>query len=193
MRQFTDQCRLQSYRLGSVFATLLLGACSQAAPLPELSGAVPVGEAGQVPGTVTDVYARIARGSRGCWFGPDGVLDERYIFHADVAPESRGGMGEISIHERERELDTPWGRRAFRVQLTPAGASTSIEVENLRMPDDIASRMRGDLLHWAAGKPACSTREGPPLTALDRGAVTAPGKGHQPDAEPTVGGPSPAR
>lgn len=193
MLQHADQCRLQLYRLGSVLATLLLGACSQVAPLPELPAAVPVGEVGQVSGTVTDVYSRIARGSRGCWFGPDGVLEKRYIFHADVAPESRGGMAVISIHERERELETPWGRRVFRVQLTPAGASTRIDVENLLMPDDIADRMRGDLFHWAAGKPACSTRESPPPTELVRGAVTPPDKGNQPGAEPRVDGPSPAR
>ena len=51
-------------------------------------------------------------------------------------------MAEIAVHEIDRTQPTPWGRRTFRVVLTPAGAETAIAVENIAMPDSVAASMR---------------------------------------------------
>lgn len=159
-----------------VSACLLLGACAGGPQMPSLPqiaagadiskiavGSLPASEAHHQPSNSAEVYARIARGANACWFGPRGRLSTSHILHADVAPSMNGGGVEIVVHERAVDQPKPWGYKAFRVLLsesagmdgTPGAGGTSIAVENSRIPDAEALRMRAEVFQWAAGTEGC--------------------------------------
>jgi hypothetical protein len=106
-------------------------------------------------GTPTEIYTRIAHGAQLCWFGTHGTLKGLYIFHADAAPPSRGGMAEIIIHERDAQMPNPRGNRAFRVQITPAGENASLMIENIRFSIEAGHRMTADVRRWARNDLTC--------------------------------------
>lgn len=136
-------------------------------------------EASQLPLPSAEVYSRIARGANACWFGPRGRLGRTHILHADAAPSMNGGAVEIVVHERASDQPKPWGYKAYRVQLveragldgTPGGGGTSIAVENSRMPDPEAVRMRAEVFQWAAGTEGC---RGDPALDQQQPAAKAP-------------------
>lgn len=121
------------------------------------------GESTRQPLPSAEVYSRIARGANACWFGARGRLSATHIFHADAAPSVSGGAVEIVVHERAVDQPKPWGYKAFRVVLTesagldgtPGAGGTGIAVENARLPDAEAARMRAEVLQWAAGTEGC--------------------------------------
>ena len=159
-----------SRSLAANLIALMAGACAGGAQLPALPELPGENEPLRASGRVTDVYIRIARGAATCWFGSDGVLKRSHIFHAEVDPPSRGETAQIGVHEIDPAQASPWGRRVFRVLLTPAGDATSIAVDNIAMPDEMARRMRADVFQWAGGMPACTTKEAPHLSAPAAGA-----------------------
>jgi hypothetical protein len=176
------------FRSGIRFAAasalvLSAGGCSDQAKLPHLPQLAGPGEVQRAAGSVTDVYARIARGARVCWFGPDGALKSTHIFHADVEPPSRGETAEIAVHEIDRTQPSPWGRRVFRVVLVPVDNQTAISVENLAMPDAVAATMRADVFGWVAGKSDCSTRQNAVEAQPVQPVTAAQGKPPRPRAE----------
>lgn len=139
--------------------TPAVGSCAGGGALPALPDLPGPNEPSRLPGRVTDVYVRVARGATACWFGADGALKGNYIFHAEVDPPSKGEVAKIEIHEIDRSQPSPWGKRVFRIQLVPVDGATSIAVDNLSMEEDIARRMRADVFAWTEGKSACSTKE----------------------------------
>ena len=149
----------------SVVIAAMAAACAGGAELPALPELPGSNDPTRAQGRVSDVYTLIARGARMCWFGADGALKETHIFHAALDPPSRGEMAEIVIQEIDRTQVSPWGRRTFRVRLTPADGATAIAVENIAMPDDLAASMRADVFKWTEGVMACSTRRQPAATA----------------------------
>ncbi len=74
-----------------------------------------------------------------------------------------GGAVEIVVHERAVDQPKPWGYKAFRVLLaegagldgTPGAGGTKITVENVRIQDAEAARMRAEAFHWAVGTEGC--------------------------------------
>ena len=143
---------------------LALSACGEAAKLPQLPQLTgSVGEPMRAPGSVPEVYARIAQNSRACWFGPDGALKTTHIFHADLTPPSRGETAELVVHELDRGGESRWGRRMFRILLQPADQQTAIAVDNISMPTEIGSRMRADVFQWSQGGTGCTTRNAEPV------------------------------
>lgn len=120
-------------------------------------------EPSKVQVTSAEVYSRIARGANACWFGPRGRIGKTHILHADAAPSMNGGGVEIVVHERAVDQPKPWGYKAFRVILaespgmdgTPGGGGTTIDVENTRIPDAEAQRMRAEVFQWATGTEGC--------------------------------------
>ena len=110
-----------------------------------------------------EAYSRVARGANVCWFGPRGRLSATHIFHADAAPAMNGGGVEIVVHERAVDQPKPWGYKAFRVTMaetagldgTPSAGGTRITVENIRLPDAEAARMRAETIQWAVGTEGC--------------------------------------
>jgi hypothetical protein len=76
---------------------------------------------------------------------------------------------DIVVHERASDQPKPWGYKAYRVQLTespgldgtPGGGGTSIAVENSRMPEAEAARMRAEVFQWASGTEGCRADPAP--------------------------------
>lgn len=140
-----------------------------AVALPQMStltvGSLPVGEKHVQPHPSAEIYSRIALGANACWFGPRGRLAKSHMLHADVAPSMNGGGVEMVVHERAVDQPKPWGYKAFRVMLTesagldgtPGAGGTQIAVENSRIPDAEAARMRAEVFQWAAGTPGCKS------------------------------------
>ena len=152
-------------RLAAIaISALALNACGEAAKLPQLPQLTgSVGEPMRAPGSVPEVYARIAQNSRACWFGPEGALKTTHIFHADIEPPSRGEIAELVVHELDRGGESRWGRRVFKVSLQPSDQQTAIAVDNISMPTEIGSRMRADVFQWSQGGTGCTTRNADPV------------------------------
>jgi len=114
-----------------------------------------------VPGKPVDLYVRIARLGKACWFTPPAPLQVGYVFTADVSPESKGGVASIVIYERNkaaaRGATGERGLKAFEVTLSPSGEGTAIGVDNGRIPEAFADRMQRDINRWAAGETSCGS------------------------------------
>ena len=144
---------------GLGLAMLLLSACAQ----PNSSilvGALPAGGniVAEQPPTV--VYALLAQKALACWMGPKGPLKSTHIFHAEAASPTTGGRAEIVLQERIVTAAHPWGARAFRIELTDVGGgtNTSIAIENIKLPADLAEALRTDIVDWAQGKDGCQAQ-----------------------------------
>lgn len=156
-------------------AGIACAACAGGPQLPNLSdaGILPSassltvgaigGEASSQPFPSAEIYSRIARGANTCWFGARGRLRKTHLLHADVDPSMNGGSVDMVVHERAVDQPKPWGYKAFRVILkesagfdgTPGAGGTAIAIENSRIPDAEAARMRAEVFQWAAGTEGC--------------------------------------
>ncbi len=174
LRCFHDRS-LSQPAVAVALTALVCGACAGGPSLPSLpqslSGpGLPNVSIGSIQGEAThqplpsaEVYARIARGANACWFGARGRLGKSHILHADAAPSMNGGAVEVVVHERAVDQPKPWGYKAYRIVLTegagidgtPGSGGTSIAVENSRIPDAEAARMRAEVYQWAAGTEGC--------------------------------------
>ena len=121
-----------------------------------------------VPGTPTDVYALVARGALGCWFGANGPLKATHVFRADAAPPSQGGLAEIVLHERDVSMRDQRGARAFQVEFASDAASVRVGIDVMRIGPPLAEPMVQDVEMWARGGAGCQTR------ALARRQAAAP-------------------
>jgi hypothetical protein len=117
---------------------------------------------GLVVGTPTEVYTRIARGVLTCWFGAAGPLKAGYIYHAEAEPASKGGSSEIKIMTRETAADDPRALRAYRIAIAPSGDKTKVEMENVRIPEPLAARLKLDVERWSSDEAGCGEA---PVTA----------------------------
>lgn len=115
-----------------------------------------------VVGTPTEVYTRLARGALTCWFGAGGPLKAAYIYHAEAEPASKGGNSEIKIMTRDAEADDPRALRAYRVGIIPSDGKTKVEIENVRIPEPLATRLKSDIQRWSRDEPGCGEN---PVTA----------------------------
>lgn len=106
-------------------------------------------------GSPIELYTRIGRGAGICWFGTHGELKPTHIFHAEVAPPSKGGRSEIVIHEKDLNMPNPRGNRAFRVHISPDGDNAALEIENIRFPLEVGQRMTADVRRWARNDLTC--------------------------------------
>jgi hypothetical protein len=148
----------------SAAAGLAAGGCSNASQpvlptLPEIAEALSLNQ-DEVVGSPTEVYARVARGAMACWFESGGPLKTDYIYHAEAQPASRGGKSVIVIHERDRQSENPKGLRAFRVAIVPKGETASVSIQNLKLPEPLATSMDNDVRRWAAGAIGCTVGGG---------------------------------
>jgi hypothetical protein len=103
-----------------------------------------------VVGTPTEVYTRVARGVLTCWFGADGPLKSKYLYRAQADPVSRGGNSEIKIMTRDADAEDPSALRAYRIGIAPSQEHTRVEIENVRIPEDLALRLKVDVERWSA-------------------------------------------
>jgi hypothetical protein len=107
-----------------------------------------------------EIYSRVARGAKACWFGTGKPLESGYVFEGALAPESDGGAAEVAIHVRTPDQPSPRGGKVFIVSITREGEGASLVTENRRMPDTLAHAMRTDVARWAkTGSVECSALE----------------------------------
>jgi hypothetical protein len=132
--------------------------CAGGPGLPTLGSSISTGTGS---GSPIEVYTRIARAARACWFGPSGRLSKTHLFHADADPPARGGRVEIAVHERAPQ-PKPWGLKAFRIGLSESSGQTAVEVENVRLPEADAQQMREEVFAWAQGQESCTRIPDPP-------------------------------
>lgn len=115
-----------------------------------------------VVGTATEVYTRIARGALTCWFGADGPLKASYIYHADAEPAHKGGNSEIKIMTRDVDADDPRALRAYRVLISPSQDKAKVEIQNVRIAEPLATRLKQDVERWSRNEEGCGES---PVTA----------------------------
>lgn len=145
--------------LSTLTAGLTLAACATQTITASLPKIAPVaGEPSRFEGQTADIYGLIARGAMSCWFATNGQLKKTHIFHADAESPANGGAVEIAVLERELQGPKPWGAKAFKVELAQSGEQTTINVENLKMPEPIAVQMRADVFQWAQGRRECTLK-----------------------------------
>lgn len=143
-----------------------LGSADDLPKLPSLGSLA----ADDVVGTPTEVYTRIARGAVSCWFGAGGPLKGNYIYHADALPESKGGGAEITIFGKDSTASPdPRALKAFQIVIKPTGGTPELGVENFKVPEPLATRLKGDVGRWAAAEEGCG--EGPVTKGWDANAA----------------------
>lgn len=160
---------------GSSLDTSMLGPTTAALKLPEVPS-LPNIELPKMPapivGTPTEVYERIGHGAVTCWFGASGPLKGTHIYEASADSPHKGGQAEIAVRERDEAAPVQRGIRAFRVSIRPDGnEKASVEAENLKLPDPLASRLKHNVEAWAAGKTGCEA--GVPVEAAAEPAANA--------------------
>ena len=111
-----------------------------------------------VPGTPTGVYALVARGALGCWFGADGPLKPSHVFEAEAEPPAKGGAAEIVLYERDETLRDKRGARALRVAIASSSTSVRVGTTVIRMDPQTAQHMTKDVEVWARGGSGCQLR-----------------------------------
>jgi hypothetical protein len=130
------------------------------------------------PGTPTGVYALVARGALGCWFGADGPLKPTHVFEAAAEPPANGGAAEIVLYERDESLRDKRGARAFRVAFATSSASVRVGVTAIRMEPQLGKLMIKDVEVWAQGGSGCQVRTlfppPPPAPAVGKGRSGSP-------------------
>jgi hypothetical protein len=165
---------------------LALGACSSTGvptlaptPAPVETGNLPTADSALetttiAEGTPTEVYALVARGALGCWFG-SGPLRGTHIFQAEASPPAQGGMAEIVVHERDPAMRDHKGAKAFRVTFAGAAQGVRVGIVRLKVETRLGDLMVKDVTVWAGGGKGCEARAiMPPAPAQPEPKKTAP-------------------
>ena len=142
----------------------LLAGCSTASSETSAIAATPVALpifGHVVPGKPVDLYVKVARLGKACWFATPAPLQSGYVFTADVSPESKGGIASIVIFQHNKGqihgANAERGPKAYEVTLSPSGEDTMIGISNERIPEAFAGRMKNDIDRWAAGETSCGS------------------------------------
>lgn len=107
-----------------------------------------------------EIYLRVARGAKTCWFGPGKPLENTHVFEGKLEPESEGGAAEVAAHIRTPDQPSPRGGKVFIVTMTKQGDGTNLVTESRRLSDELANAMRADVARWAkTGSVECSVLE----------------------------------
>jgi hypothetical protein len=124
-----------------------------------------------VTGTPTAVYALVARGALGCWFGADGPLKPTHVFEAEAEPPAKGGAAEIVLYERDESLRDKRGPRALKVAFASVSTNVRVGVTVIKMDPQLAQLMVKDVEVWARGGSGCQVRTllpAPPPAAVGK-------------------------
>ena len=101
-----------------------------------------------VPGTPTSVFAQVAQGMLGCWFG-SGPLKASHVYRAEAEPPTKGGEAEIVVHERDLSLRDQRGTRAYKVVFAGEGSGVRVTIMPLKIEAKLAEAMARDVETWA--------------------------------------------
>jgi hypothetical protein len=100
-------------------------------------------------GTPTGVFAQVAQGVLGCWFGADGPLKASYIYRAEAEPPAKGGEAEIVVHERDLTQRDLRGPRAYRISFASELGGVRVTSAALKLELKLAQAMARDVEKWA--------------------------------------------
>jgi hypothetical protein len=103
-------------------------------------------------GKPLDVYVAMGGVIKRCWFNPVDPILPGYVYRADVSPD--GNKVQISVHQKI-ELGRA-GLTTYVIDLKPAGPSTAIATQNLKMPPELAAKMQYDINRWKGGQSDCN-------------------------------------
>lgn len=118
--------------------------------LPTLPAAVAItGHSSSHTESTHEVYSRVARGAKTCWFGPGKPLVKGYVFDGEAASDADGGAAEVSVHVRTPDQPNPRGGKVFIVGIAKVADGAKLEMESRRIPDVMAEQMRADVARWA--------------------------------------------
>jgi hypothetical protein len=131
----------------------------------------PYESAAIVSGTPTQVYALVARGVLGCWFGAGGPLKASHVFKAEAEPPAKGGGAQIVIHERDTSFRDRRGPQAYRVAFASEMTGVRVGMTALKFEAKLAQAMAKDVETWAKGGAGCQLRALLPPPAPAKGKV----------------------
>lgn len=121
-----------------------------------------------------EIYSRVARGAKSCWFGAGKPLEASHVFEGKLEPESEGGAAEVAVHIRTPDQPNPRGGKVFIVSITKEGEGSSLVTESRRLPDALANSMRADVAKWArTGSAECGVLAMPD-SPIDASALSLP-------------------
>jgi hypothetical protein len=100
-------------------------------------------------GTPTGVFAQVAQGALGCWFGADGPLKATHVYRAEAEPPAKGGEAEIVIHERDLSVRDQRGPRAYRISFLSEMGGVRVTAAALKLELKLADAMARDVEAWA--------------------------------------------
>jgi hypothetical protein len=122
-----------------------------------------------------DAYVVMGGHIKSCWFNADAPLLPKYVYRADVSPDSTKVM--ITIHDRA-ELGRA-GMSTYTIDFKQAGPSTVITTENRKMPANLAAKMQYDIDRWKRGESDCNKTMPPPPADITA-AIPPPKRGPAP-------------
>lgn len=117
--------------------------------LPALPTSIAAAHSSSHSENTHEIYSRVARGAKTCWFGPGKPLVKDYAFDGEVAPDADGGAAEVAVHVRTPDQPNPRGGKVFIVGITKVADGSKIEMESRRIPDAMAEQLRADVARWA--------------------------------------------
>jgi len=96
------------------------------------------------------VYARIARRARACWFEPGNPVLTKHEFRAEARGD--GSRADINIYEVK-----PKGKldKVFVVKFRSREDGTVIGTDNISLPYALGQKLTSDVGRWAQGNQAC--------------------------------------
>lgn len=120
------------------------------------------------------VYAKIARRARACWFKPGDPVLTKHEFRAEAKGD--GSSADINIYEVGAKNRF---RKAYVVKFRSRSDGTQIGTDNKLLPYALAQKMTADVGRWAQGNEAC---EGKATAVGGRGSYGQPQPASAPPA-----------
>lgn len=126
--------------------------------LPDITGAIGTSSSVVKKGTPVELYTRVARGIKTCWFSGDRIDFKKYLFFAETSQETKVGSAGISIHEFDKNGRR--GLKAYEVKFESIDGGTYVEPKNYRLDAVTSKQLELAVNRYADNKLSC---EIPPL------------------------------
>lgn len=133
-----------------VLSSAVLAGCGSGAtnePLAHSGSAVVKGE---LP---SEVYARIAKLVRVCWFKPTDPILSKHVFYAKAPAD--GTTASIIIFEASSQNKR--GPKAYEIAFNRRIKATQIDTINRRLAYALAQKLSADVNRWSQGNKTCES------------------------------------
>jgi hypothetical protein len=102
------------------------------------------------------VYAKIAKRARACWFTPGDPVLTKHEFRADARAD--GSRADITIYDVKPKNKL---EKAYVIKFRSREDGTVIGTDNLTLPYALGQKLTADVGRWAQGNQACEGKPGP--------------------------------